>query len=257
MTIEMISRFLAADDLEIRRVNRTAREVTAYAAAFGQEAEIVDRHGHYWERINGTGFNRTLSRGIQRVQVYYNHGYDLSGKPNMLGAVPIASPVSITPDGHGLLTVSRYNDGELADAVLAGWEGGQIKGQSFTGRVFQSKKVGRNGSLDVIERTELGLKEYGPTPNPAYTGAELVAIRSQEDLAELIRSMISEMVGTPQDPSTENGTPVPGPAAPEDSPVGHSGRNRIAARRNYNLMRARELGVLNEAAQADGDRQGS
>lgn len=245
MTIELISRFLAADDLDIKRVNRTQREVTAYAAAFGQEAEIVDKHGHYWEKINNAAYNRTLSHGIQRVQVYYNHGYDLTGRPNMLGAVPIASPVSITPDGHGLLTVSRYNDGELADAVLAGWEGGQIKGQSFTGRVYQSRKVGRNGGLDVIERTELGLKEYGPTPSPAYEGAGLVAIRSQEDLAELVRSMIESMVGTPSgDSPDQNGTPIPGPAAPEDSPVGHSGRNRNKARQVANLMRARELGVI-------------
>lgn len=248
MTIEMISRFLAADDLEIRRVNRTQREVTAYAAAFDQPAEIMDKHGHYWEKINSAAYNRTLAHGISRVQVYYNHGYDLTGRPNMLGAVPIASPISIKPDGHGLLTVSRYNDGELADAVLAGWEGGQIKGQSFTGRVYQSKKVGRNGNLDVIERTELGLKEYGPTPSPAYEGAGLVAIRSQEDLIELVRSMISDMVGTPADPSTTNGTPDPGPAAPEDPPAGHSGRNRNKARQTANVMRARELGVMRDGA---------
>lgn len=247
MTIEMISRFLAADDLEIRRVNRTQREVTAYAAAFNQPAEIMDKHGHYWEQINNAAYNRTLSHGISRVQVYYNHGYDLTGKPNMLGAVPIASPISIKPDGHGLLTVSRYNDGELADAVLAGWEGGQIKGQSFTGRVYKSKTIGRNGSLDVIERTELGLKEYGPTPSPAYDGVGLVAIRSQEDLIELMRSMISDMMGTPQDSPVTNGTPAPGPAAPEDPPAGHSGRNRNKARQAANVMRARELGVVRDA----------
>ena len=249
MTIEMINRFLAADDMDIKRVNRTQREVTAYAAAFGQEAEIVDRHGHYWERISNAAYNRTLSHGIQRVQVYYNHGYDLTGKPNMLGAVPIASPISITPDGHGLLTVSRYNDGELADAILAGWEGGQIKGQSFTGRVYQSKKVGSNGGLDVIERTELGLKEYGPTPNPAYSGAELVAIRSQEELTELIRSMISDMVGTPSAPPATAVTPAQGPDASEDSAQRHSSPASIHARRNAQKARRLILGVTRERAE--------
>lgn len=248
MTVELISRFLAIDDFDIRRVNRKQREVTAYAAAFGQEAEIQDRHGHYVELINSAAYNRTLSHGIQRVQVYYNHGYDLSGKPNMLGAVPIATPSSISPDGHGLLTVSRYNDSDLADAVLAGWEGGQIKGQSFTGRVYKSRTVGRSGPLDVIERMELGLKEYGPTPSPAYDGAGLVAIRSQEELIELVRSMISDMVGTPaRDSRTDDGTPAPGLAAPEDSPDGHSGRNRVKARQAYNLLRARDMGVVKDA----------
>lgn len=246
--VELISRFLPFTDMDVQRVSRKEREVTAYAAAFGQEAEIMDRHGHYWEKINSAAYNRTLSHGIQRVQVFYNHGYDLSGKPNMLGAVPIATPVSIEPDGHGLLTVSRYNDSELSDAVLAGWEGGQIKGQSFTGRVYKTRTVGRNGSLDVVERMELGLKEYGPTHSPAYAGAGLVAIRSQEELMTLVRSMISEMVGTPPgDSPTNDATPDPGPGAPEGPPAGHPDRNRIKARQNANLMRARELGVVRDA----------
>lgn len=243
MTIETISRFLAIDDLDIQRVDRKGRTVTAYAAVFDEEAEILDKHGHYMERINKAAYNRTLSHGIQRVQVFYNHGYDLTGKPNMLGAVPIATPQEIRPDGKGLLTVSRYNDGEMADAVLAAWEGGQIRGQSFTGRVYNTRKVGSNGRLPVVERMELGLKEYGPTHSPAYEGAGLVAIRSQEDLQELVRSMITDMVGTPQAPSTANGTPDPGPAAPEGSPAGHPGRNRIKARQRANILRARELGV--------------
>jgi hypothetical protein len=129
--------------------------------------------------------------------------------------------------------------------VLAAWDGGQIKGQSFTGRVYQSKKIGRNGSLDVIERTELGLREYGPTHSPAYDGDMLVAIRSKDDLAELVRSMIAAMVGTPQDPPAENATPDVGPGAPEDSSAdGHSGR--IHARRNGLIARRLALGVKRE-----------
>jgi len=249
MPIEMVTRFLPVDDMEIRRVNRKEREVTAYAALFGQPAEIQDKHGHYWEQINRAAYNRTLAHGIQRVQVFYNHGYDLSGRPNMLGAVPLATPKEIAPDGRGLLTRSRYNDGELADAVLAAWEGGQIKGQSFTGRVYQSKKVGRNGDLDVIERTELGLKEYGPTHSPAYEGDMLVAIRSQEDLAELVRSMITSLVGTPAgDSPIITATPTVGLGAPEDSPdAGHSDR-AIHARRNALIARRHlVLGVRSNA----------
>jgi HK97 family phage prohead protease len=246
VSIETVTRFLAIDDLDIQRVDRTGRTVTAYAAVFDQEAEIVDKHGHYMERINKAAYNRTLAHGIQRVQVFYNHGYDLTGKPNMLGAVPIATPQEIKPDGKGLLTVSRYNDGELADAVLAAWEGGQIRGQSFTGRVFSTRQIGKNGKLPVVERMELGLKEYGPTHSPAYEGAGLVAIRSQEDLQELVRSMISDMMGTPLAPPVENGTPDPGPAALEGSPAGHPGQNRNKARQRANILRARELGVIKD-----------
>jgi HK97 family phage prohead protease len=245
MTAEMISRWLPVEDMEIKRVDRKGREVTAYAAVFGMPAEIVDKHGHYWEEINGTAFNRTLSHGIQRVQVFYNHGYDLTGKPNMLGAVPIATPREIRPDGKGLITRAYYNDSELADAVLAGWEGGQIKGQSFTGRVYDSRKKGRRGQIDHIERMELGLKEFGPTYAPAYEDAGLLAIRSQEDLQELVRSMISDMVGTPQAPPTSNGpTSSPELGAPEGSASdGHPDRAAIHARRNAQKARRLILGV--------------
>lgn len=246
MTADLISRFLAIDDFEIKRVDRAGRTVTAYAAVFDTEAEISDKHGHYMERIARGAFNRTISRGIQRVQVFYNHGYDLSGKPNMLGAVPIATPQRISPDGKGLLTISRYNDGEMADAVLAAWEGGQVRGQSFTGRVHDHRKVGKSGRLDVIERTELGLKEYGPTHSPAYEGAGLVAIRSQEELAELVRSMIHDMVGTPS-ASSATGTPsVLEPGTPEGSDSVPPDRNKARARQAYNLMRARDMGVVKD-----------
>jgi len=244
MPTELIERMFEHDDFEIKR-DRTGRTVTAYAADFGQEAEIRDQHGHYWEGINRAAFNRTLSHGINRVKVFYNHGYDLTGKPNGLLAVPFATPVEVKPDGRGLLTISRYNDGDLADAVLAAWEGGQITGQSFRGRVYQSRERGKRGNLPRIERMELGLKEYGPTHSPAYEGAGLVAIRSQEDLAELIRSMISDITGTPTGaaPETEAITPAGPDGAGDSSADGHSSRTR--ARRNAMLLRAHDLGVIN------------
>lgn len=250
MAVEMIDRSFEITDFEIKRDGPAGRTVTAYAAVFGQETEIRDQHGHYWEGINRAAFNRTLSHGIERVKVHYNHGYDLSGRPNGLLAVPIATPLEIKPDGKGLLTISRYNDGEVADAVLAAWEGGQVTGQSFRGRVYQSRTLGRKGALDRIERTELGLKEYGPTHSPAYEGAGLVAIRSQEDLAELIRSMISEITGTPSAAPVENGiTTNPVPDAQATPPSGHVDRSRrqrlLAIRRG-----ARDLGVTKDASQA-------
>jgi HK97 family phage prohead protease len=242
MSDKLISRWIAVDDMEIHRVNRKAREVTAYATFFGQPAEIRDKHGHYFEEINRSAFNRTISHGIGRVQVYYNHGYDLTGRPNILGAVPVATPTDIRPDGRGLLTISRYNDGDVADAILAAWEGGQIRGQSFSGRVHQDRELGQREGLSHIERMELGLKEYGPTPTPAYDGDGLVMIRSQDDLAELVRSMIQDIAaGTPQaSPAagTNDGTPSGPPAGTQTDPAdGHSSHNRNLARARANKLR--------------------
>jgi HK97 family phage prohead protease len=248
MTETMISRWIAVDDMEIHRVNRKAREVTAYATFFSQPAEIHDKHGHYFEEINRAAFNRTISHGIGRVQVYYNHGYDLTGRPNVLGAVPIATPVDIRPDGRGLLTISRYNDGEVADAVLAAWEGGQIRGQSFNGRVHQDREIGQREGIPHIERMELGLKEYGPTPSPAYDGDGLVMIRTKDDLAELVRSMIQDIaVGTPQASPTASDTSAPGTsghsAEDQDPAVGHSSRTRQLAQLKLKAARITKTGV--------------
>lgn len=240
MSERLISRWIPIEDMEIHRVNRKMREVTAYATFFGQPAEIRDKHGHYWEEINRTSFNRTLSHGIARVQVFYNHGYDLSGKPNLLGAVPIASPVSIKPDGRGLLTVSRYNDGDVADAVLAAWEGGQIRGQSFSGRVYQDRVKGLRDGLEHIERTELGLREFGPTHSPAYDGDGLVMMRSE--LEEMIRGILPSLTipeGTriaPPDGSTTSATPS-GPGVEDQDPApSHSSRNKRVARARANAL---------------------
>lgn len=247
MTVQLITRFLALEDMEIRRVDRKGREVTAYATFFAQPAEIRDKHGHYWEEINRTAFNRTISHGIGRVQVFYNHGYDLSGRPNMLGSVPIATPRDIKADTRGLLTISRYNDGEVADAVLAAWEGGQVKGQSFSGKVHQDRVVGQREGLDHIERTELGLREYGPTHAPAYDGDGLVAIRSQDDLAELVRSIIQDIAGTPAkaSPAGTTSAPHPGSGAEDVDPAaGHSSRNKRVA-----VARARRLQLESQNGQ--------
>lgn len=240
MSAEMISRWIAVDDMEIKRVDRKGREVTAYAAFFAQLAEIRDKHGHYWEEINRSAFNRTVSHGYDRVKVHYNHGYDLTGRPNGLLAVPIATPSDVRPDGRGLLTVSRYNDGDVADAVLAAWEGGQIRGQSFSGRVHKTRDRGQRGDLKHIERMELSLREYGPTHSPAYDGDGLVMIRSQDDLADLVRSMLQEIAGTQPASLADDGDTSQDLAPVTDSTDSHSSQNKRRAIARANAMK---LGV--------------
>lgn len=182
------NRVWSLDDIEILRGGKggDGRTVAAYAAVFGQRAEIQDAYGHYYELIHRSAFNRAISHGDieKRVTVLYNHGFDLSGNPSGLGSVPIGSPVEIRADNRGLYTVTRYNRSELADAVLAAIENGDIRGYSFRGRVFKSDpprvpRIQRGGVLPTITRMELGLSEYGPTPIPFYSEASIVAIRSQ------------------------------------------------------------------------------
>lgn len=240
--IQTYERTYDLDTIEIER-GGDGRTVTAYAAVFGQRAKINDQHGRYAEEIGRTAFARTLKNGpVGRIGVFYNHGYDLTGKPNMVGSVPIGTPLEVRPDGRGLLTVTRYNKSPLAEQVLEAIRDGQIRGQSFRGRIYKSDESIVDGGKVVI-RTELGLTEYGPTHSPAYEGAGILAIRSADELTELIRTMIHEQTGT-HSPAGHQATPD-GPG-PEDSADSHSRKNtaRLIAMR----ARAMDLGVISGKA---------
>lgn len=165
-------------DYEVER-SGDGRTVTAYAATFDEPYEVRDFDGHYDEVINRTAFNRTISRGIQNVKVFYNHGRTISGTPSSEFSRSVAVPVEIKAEPRGLLTRSRYIDTPLGNEMLELWRSGAVTAQSFRGPIYRSAapRPGPNGR-PVIERLELGLIEYGPTPQPVNAGADLVAIRS-------------------------------------------------------------------------------
>lgn len=244
----------ALDDIQISRSHGDGRTVEAYAAVFDTPVEIKDQHGHYIEVIDRSAFNRTVSHGIDRVGVYYHHGMTLHGTPSDVYSVPIGRALEIRPDGRGLRTVTRYNDGPDADRVLEAIRNNAIRGYSFKGRVFQSTpmrvpRVRPGNALPTVTRTELGLAEYGPTPTPAYEQAGILAVRSAEalatDLAALDDEQRAELLRilstTPGDPVDASATPDLGPGA-EDSPTGHSGR--LAIRRARLRMEMIEKGVM-------------
>jgi len=233
MTKYEITRTVPLLDYEIDR-SGDGRTVVAYAAVFNSTAEIRDHDGHYDEQINPAAFNKVLARSgsISNVQVHYNHGLTLWGTPSERYSMPLGTAEEIKPDGRGLLTRTRYAKTPLGDEVLQLWNEGAIRGQSFRGATMQSRTVtgiGPNGR-PVIERLQLGLREYGPTPNPAYADAGLVAIRSQlleqfDQLTEEERAALAELLT--ESPSlidphgVPDGDPVSTPASepPVNTPV--------------------------------------
>jgi len=265
LSAELFARTFALDNIEIRRDAQggDGRTVEAYAAVFDTPAEIKDSMGHYNEVITRTAFNKTLAeRGPDRVNVMFNHALTEYGTPSELGSVPVARCLEITPDGRGLLTVSRYNRSALADAVLESIRNGEIRGQSFRGAIYQStpyRRVPSNvarggGAIPTITRTELGLTEYGPTRMPAYRGAEIVAVRSVPELAAALaalpddeRAELAELIRTASvtresEPMGENAGAGDPPAA-EPEPHEHSRQITVARAR---LRRALALtGVRN------------
>jgi HK97 family phage prohead protease len=192
--IDWRGRIYPLEDIHIIRSadGGDGRTVEAYAAVFGQPAEIDDFQGKYIETIDPSAFNRAIehahrSRGgfAGSVKVLYNHGMTIAGTPSERFSMPIGTPVDIRAETRGLLTRTRYAETPLADEVLENIRSGAITSQSFTGRIHRSDPQLRRGEkyrgyrdqLPQVRRTELGLREYGPVLWPAYSGAEILGCR--------------------------------------------------------------------------------
>lgn len=220
------------EDIAIRS-GGDGRTVTAYAAVFNTPAEIQDQDGHYMETIAPTAFDKTIAENAGRVGVFYNHGKTLYGTPSERGSMPLGKPVEIRSDERGLFTVTQYNRTPLADEVLEAIKNGDITGQSFSGRFMPGRSQrtrGKNGALDTIVRSEVALREYGPTPMPSYKEAAIVGVRAEE-LAAVIegldddqRAELISILST----SRSGGTPLPvgdaasqGTSPTNDTPAEH------------------------------------
>jgi HK97 family phage major capsid protein/HK97 family phage prohead protease len=181
------SRVLPLDDIEIlsRAKGGDGRTVVAYAATFGNPAEIHDQDGHYTEENHPQAFHKTVADRGLRFGAFYHHGRTLHGTPSERGSVPIGRPVLVKPDGRGLLTHTAYNRTQLADDVLESIRNGDPMGMSYTGAYLQSDPKGpyysrSDGSLQHVVRKEIALIEYGPTPMPAFADAEILGVRAAQ-----------------------------------------------------------------------------
>lgn len=248
-------------DIEVRSEG-DGRTVDAYAAVFDEPVEIHDGAGHYLERIASSAFDRTLAQRGTKFGVFFNHGTTIYGTPSERYSMPIGTPVEVRADGRGLFTRTRYNATPVADEVLEAIRTGAITGQSFSGRFLRSDKptpkfgfkANADGTLVEVTRTEIALREYGPTPFPAYEAASIVGVRSidPESVARALRDMdeseraeIAALLSFPDARSTDpaqDGSTAPGPAATPNEPPADS---RYADRTYSSLrLKAREIGAI-------------
>lgn len=223
----------ALDDIEIIRGGQggDGRTVEAYATVFDSPTEVKDQHGHYMETIHRSAFDEVLRGGISRVSCFYNHGMNMNGSPSDRWSVPIGTPLEIRPDGKGLRTITRFNQGNDADQILEAIKNDAIRGYSFRGPIRQSEPrrvpSARSGmALPTVTRMKLGLTEYGPTAAPYYAGAKVLALRSRLstlDPAEVRELLVDLLRATPpQDQEALrialSAPPASGPGA-EDQPA--------------------------------------
>jgi HK97 family phage prohead protease len=241
-------RAVALEDIHIRS-GGTGRTVEAYAAVFDEPAEVMDQDGHYIEENDPAAFNRSIQHHGGRFPVIYNHGMTVAGTPSDRGSVPIGVSTEVRADKRGVLTVSEYGTSVLADEVLESIRMGAVKAQSYGGRFMRSNperrpaggyRAGPGGRLRTVRRLEVSMREFGPTPFPAFAGAAITGVRAQALLGALLDAPAERRVAllqqfddlvtplgldSPMDPTeATDGTPDEGPAGTttEDPALRHS-----------------------------------
>lgn len=196
------TRSFPLEDISIRS-GGDGRTVDAYATVFDVPARIRDEDGQYEEVNDRTMYNKAIAdaqpaggRQSWRVGVFYNHGLTIWKTPSDLYSMPVGVPLEIRPEPRGLFTRTRYNRGELCDQILEGINSGSLTTYSVSGAYLRSDppvprmgfRPGRDGKLQTVRRMEATLREYGPTPFPAYPGAEVVGVRA-EQIASLLGTL--------------------------------------------------------------------
>jgi HK97 family phage prohead protease len=226
-------------------------------AVWDRETEIHDNQGNYVETIGRTAFDKAIrdarpqgSRQVWRTGVFYNHGLSLHGTPSDRFSVPLGSPIDIRPTDHGLVTVTRYNETPLAEEILETIRSGDITGHSFTGRIIKSNpqrpprggyRRGARGELQTVHRMELGLREYGPTPFPAYADTAVMSVRSLLPFMSITQQqLVDEQTEDGEDPDeveratdaepVDIDTPDEGAVTDEPPQEGHSSRDALLQR---------------------------
>lgn len=246
-------RTFAFEDITIRS-DGDGRTVEAYAAAFDRAAEIRDADGHYNEELAQGSFTKTINDNGLRFGVFYNHAKTIYGTPDGNLSVPIGVPLEVSQDERGVFTATRYLDNPLADSVLDAIKHRAIRGQSFGGRFLKSvKKRGARGGLPTIVRTEVAMREYGPTVFPAYAEAAIIGTRSVSAFLDELASSsedvekFRQMLGlaTPLEPASLSDTPTLGAVRADEEPA-HVASLRTATQKRLAFQRALiERGIRN------------
>lgn len=175
---QVLERYAPLEDITIRS-DGTGRTVEAYAAVFGQQQEVRDFEGHYFEELGRSSFDRTTVQRAGKFQSFYNHGRTMQGTPAERFSMPLGRVEEVRAEDRGLLTVTRYSATPLADEVLEQINDGTITGMSWSGTAVQTERTRPKGSLPIFKRTEIALREFGPTPFPTYADAKIVAVRAE------------------------------------------------------------------------------
>jgi hypothetical protein len=155
--------------------------------------------------------------------------------------MPAGIPLEIQPESRGLLTRTEYAATPLGDEILELVRMGALRSQSFTGGIGRSEpglrgpgdryRPAAGGLLQRVRRYVLGLREYGLTPFPAYSGAEVCGVRMQLPDADWLGDDTEGDEGTSEWVEDATGH------APEDADSPGSTGHRLYQLRSEGLLR--------------------
>lgn len=228
------------------------RTVEAYAAVWDTPTDIADSQGRYREQIARTAFNAAIARRAT-YPVMFNHGMTMYGTPSDKWSSPIGVTESLRADTRGLVSVWRADPTPTGDEALAMIVSGSVQGQSFSGRWTESTpntprggyRPGKGGELPLVTRTNIFLKELGPTPFPYYEGAAIVGVRAAEmasrisGLDPVERAELARLISaaTPLGQAAD-ATSEAEPGAEDQPQAGHSDRQLTPSQRRAHILAA-------------------
>ena len=153
-------------DLEIRGDGRT---VYGLAVPFDSPTPIHDRSGRYDEVFRMGAFANTIRERGDRVKFLANHDRQ---------TLPLGKAVMLREDPAGLIGEFRVSATPAGDAALELIRDGVLDALSIGFAPLQS--IGREGRDPVVERTEVKLMEVSAVAFPAYEGAVIAGVRSED-----------------------------------------------------------------------------
>lgn len=172
-------------------------------AVFNVWSEIDSAlEGHFFERVAPGAFTKTLKENLGRVRVLLSHGKDPSMGMTVLGKI---ERVDASGSDKATADVSLFRSVPqlLLDGLRAGVYGASFRGKPIKNKVEYTparSDFNPDGLIEVT-RTEVGLKDIGPTPFAQYQETTSTLVRSEnDDLAmsdllkrpEAIRSLMEQ-----------------------------------------------------------------
>jgi phage head maturation protease len=154
-------------------IERTASEgaiLDLTFALFDRWTEIDSPvEGHFLERVARGAFRKSIDENIANIRAILSHGKDPSLGQTVLGKIE-----SIREEAEGAvgrIALFRSVPGLLLDGLRAGVYGASFRGDAIKSKVdYRPKRSEHNPEgLPEITRTEIRLRDIGPTPFAAYS----------------------------------------------------------------------------------------